>query len=340
MTQFRETYRWEQPMKSSARLMVWLLLLLVLAVTFWAYFAKVRVYVIVRGLLVPQRQAVQVSAPTAGRIIDSRLKLWKKFKKGEVLYVLDTVGRDTTDTSLQSDMQRNAIAQAKANLAIAKADYNNRKESERRIRSVYEIGGIPRSDLDSAVLAVRSAEAQLQRTRADLKTAQTRLKMLDRNQKVKVRAPIDGQIMQMADLYVGQVVSASQSNLQILPEGVSLIFRGNAPEQDRPKLLKGARVQIAWNGYPRQKYGVTVGSLAAVSPTSSVAGAGAVANTGNLGPPQYEIEVSFPQPDTGPPTLNGKPLYTGLAGEARVQSEERTMMNLFWEWLRGLDPWD
>lgn len=282
-----------------------------------------------RGTLAPKTQPVQVNVPSAGRVIGSLVQLWQKVKKGQVLFTLDALSRDPQDAALQLSIQRNAATQSRQDIAAAQVELADKQRVLQSTRTIFALGGVPKADLDVAVAAVHTAEAALRRAKAQLASAQAQLALLNRSRSVTVVSPIDGQITQLADLHGEQVLAAGQTALGILPAGVPLVFRGQAAERDRPKLRPGARVQVAWSGYPRQKYGVTEGVLGGIAPTSEV---------GKDGQLTYQVEVRLPQ-HRRELFLSGRPLVPGMMGEAHVLSGDRTVLRLLWDWIRGVDPW-
>lgn len=324
-----ETYRWEEPLSRLPRLMLWFLALALTCGMIWAAVAKVSVYALVGGTLAPKTQPVQVNVPSAGRVVGSQLQLWQKVKKGQVLFTLDALSRDPQDAALQLSIQQNAAAQARQDIAAAQIELADKQRVLQSTRAIFALGGVPKADVDAAAAAVHTAEAGLGRAKAQLATAQAQLALLHRSRSITVVSPLDGQIIQLADLHPGQVLGAGQTALGILPAGVPLVFRGQAAERDRPKLRPGARVQVAWSGYPRQKYGVTYGVLEGVAPTSEV---------GKDGQLTYQVEVRLPQRRQGL-FLAGRSLVPGMRGEAHVLSGDRTVLRLFWDWIRGIDPW-
>ena len=321
--------QWEIPMKGSARILIWVLAAGLGGAAVWASQARVSVYAQVRGTLAPRSQPVNVNVPSTGRVIASTAQLWHKVHKGELLFTLDLSTRDPQDAALQLTVQQNASLQAQQDISAAQIELENRARTEASDRSIYALGGLPRAEMDAAGAATRTAQAALQKARSQLGAARAQLALLNRSQRVEVRSPVDGQVMQLADIHVGQALGAGQSALSILPAGVPLVFRGAAAEPDRPKLRPHSRVQIAWNSYPRQKYGVSMGELFGVAPTSDLDKSGNVT---------YQVEVELPQRG-GRPRLGSKPLLPGMAGEAHVLSSEKTVLNLFWDWVRGADPW-
>lgn len=321
--------QWEQPMKGSARVLIWVLAAGLGSAAVWASQAKVSVYAQVRGTLAPKSQPVNVNVPSTGRVVGAEVQLWQKVSKGQLLFTLDLSTRDPQDAALQQTIAQNASVQAQGDISAAQIELENRSRTQASAQSLYALGGVSRAEMDAAGAAKRTAQAALQKARSQLGAARAQLALLGRSQRVQVRSPVGGQVMQLSDLHVGQALGAGQSALAILPAGVPLVFRGAAAESDRPKLRPASRVQIAWNSYPRQKYGVSMGSLSGVAPTSDLDKSGNVS---------YQVEVGLPQPG-GRPYLGQKPLLPGMAGEAHVLSDEKTVLGLFWDWVRGADPW-
>lgn len=324
-----EQYRWEEPLHRLPRLMLWLLTLTLLIALLWASITKVSMYAMVQGTLMPQSQPVQVNVPNAGRVVSSHVQLWQKVKKGQVLFTLNALSRDTQDAALQLSIQKSTALQAKQDIAAAKIQLANKERALASLKRLFDVGAVARNDYDAAVDSVQTAQAALQRGQAQLASAQAQLALLGRSQSITITSPIDGQVMQLSDLHAGQVLTAGESALGILPEGVALVFRGQAAEHDRPKLQTNSPVQIAWNGYPRQKYGVSLGTLQGVAPTSEVQKDGSLS---------YQVEVKLPQTPQGL-QLGNRPLVPGMVGEAHVLSGKRTVLQLFWDWIRGIDPW-
>ncbi|TSA83734.1 HlyD family efflux transporter periplasmic adaptor subunit [Deinococcus detaillensis] len=312
-----ETYRWEQPLQGSPRILIWLL---TAGAVGWSAFAKVSVYAVVKGTLTPRIQPLTVSIPNTGRVVGGKVQLWQKVRKGQVLFTLDLLAHDAQDAKLQLEVQKSAAAQAGQGIDSAQIDLQSKQQAAKSARAIFDLGGLSRADLEAAVAAERLAESNLQRAKSQLGSAQAQLSLQERNQQVKVISPVDGQIMQLSDIHVGQAVNGGQSVLSILPEGERLIFRGKAAESDRPKLRTDSRVQIAWNGYPRQKYGVTNGLLQGVAPTSDTDAA-----NGNV---TYQVEVELPL-EGGRLQLAGRSLVPGMVGEAHVLSSEKTVLASF-----------
>ena len=131
-------------------------------------------------------------------------------KPGELLYSVD------------DDLQRADLNQNNATLANAQQSYD-------RAASLRGTGAGTQANLDSAVSALRVAEARVV-------TSQTRL---DRR---KGFAPIAGSIQQIY-FREGEMVQAQRPVLSIMPPG-NMKLRFFVPETELPKLALGDQVRV------------------------------------------------------------------------------------------------
>ena len=319
-------YRWERPLDVRVRWTFWVLLALLASLAVWAAITQVEVYAVVGGSAATATPPASVNAPLGGRITAVYVQSFGKVTQGQPLLKLDVVGSDAQDSALQLAVQRGLITQAERDLSAQQAALRQKTQLAEQARVLFQLGSGARQDADNAQADLEVAQASLQKTRAQLQSARSQYQQLSRRQVVVLRSPVSGQLSALSDLHPGLTVSAGQVLAQVVAAGEPLIFRGQGLESDRPKLKLGAGVELAWNGYPRQKYGITHGTLAAVAPTSS----------GNPGaPPAYELQVRLSEA-----RLQGRPILPGMLAEARVISGRKTALALFWDWLRGANPWD
>lgn len=144
---------------------------------------------------------------------------------------------------------------------------------------------------------------------------------------LEVRSPVSGKVARLLLRYDGEIIAQGQPLAEILPESVPMVFRAQARESDRPKLRILAEAEVAWNGDPRQKFGVSRGRVIGISPTSHLNGK----------VPVYEVEIRLEDLSLRGPS-GVKMVFPGMAGEARVISSKKTVLQLFVDWLRGVDP--
>ncbi|MCC8958906.1 efflux RND transporter periplasmic adaptor subunit [Bradyrhizobium sp. Pear77] len=151
-----------------------------------------------------------VSPDESGRVIKLNVREGDEVKPGDMLYSVD------------DDLQRADLNQNNATLANAQQSYD-------RAASLRGTGAGTQANLDSAVSALRVAEARVV-------TSQTRL---DRR---KGFAPIAGAIQQIY-FREGEMVQAQRPVLSIMPPG-NMKLRFFVPETELPKLALGDEVRV------------------------------------------------------------------------------------------------
>ncbi|MGY3691020.1 HlyD family secretion protein [Bradyrhizobium sp. USDA 3240] len=151
-----------------------------------------------------------VSPDESGRVIKLNVREGDEVKPGDQLYSVD------------DDLQRADLNQNNATLANAQQSYD-------RAASLRGTGAGTQANLDSAVSALRVAEARVV-------TSQTRL---DRR---KGFAPIAGAIQQIY-FREGEMVQAQRPVLSIMPPG-NMKLRFFVPETELPKLALGDEVRV------------------------------------------------------------------------------------------------
>ena len=151
-----------------------------------------------------------VSPDESGRVIKLNVREGDEVKTGTPLYSVD------------DDLQRADLNQNNATLA-------NAQQTFERAASLSRTGSGTQANLDSAVSALRVAEARVN-------TSQTRLAR--RNG----MAPVGG-IIQQIYFREGEMVPAQRPVLSIMPPG-NMKLRFFVPEPDLPKLAVGDEVRV------------------------------------------------------------------------------------------------
>jgi HlyD family secretion protein len=152
-----------------------------------------------------------VSPDESGRVIKLNVREGDEVKVGMPLYSVD------------DDLQRADLNQNMATLANAQQSYD-------RAASLSKTGSGTQANLDSAVSALRVAEARVN-------TSQTRLA------RRTGFAPVEGTIQQIY-FREGEMVPEKRPVLSIMPPG-NMKVRFYVPEPDLPKLAIGEGVRVA-----------------------------------------------------------------------------------------------
>ena len=155
-----------------------------------------------------------VSPDEQGRVVKLNIREGDRVEVGMPLFAVD------------DDLQQAALNQSNATLVNARQAYD-------RAASLSKTGSGTQANLDSALAALRVAEAQVN-------TSQTRLA------RRRMNAPIAGTIQQIY-FREGETVPAQKPVVSILPPG-NMKVRFFVPEPELPKLKVGEDVRVTCDG--------------------------------------------------------------------------------------------
>jgi HlyD family secretion protein len=198
---------------------------------------------------------VDVKSKASGEIIEMRVETGDDVRAGQLLARIDP------------RQPRNQLAQAAANLDVAKAQYENARAQLSRADTLYKSQAITEAEYENANLAFASANAQVVRAQADQELAR------DRMDDTQVRAPVSGTVIQKS-VELGTVISSPSSDVG----GGTVLFRmANldtvqvrtlVDETDVAKVQPGLFATIAVDAYPTRPF---QGSVLKVEPQATVA---------------------------------------------------------------------
>jgi HlyD family secretion protein len=151
-----------------------------------------------------------VSPDESGRVTKLSVREGVEVKQGKLLYTVD------------DDLQQADLNQNNATLANAQQSFD-------RASSLSRTGSGTQANLDSAISALRVAEARVN-------TSQTRLT------RRSGFAPVSGTIQQIY-FREGEMVAAQRPVLSIMPPG-NMKVRFYVPEADLPKLAVGDEIRV------------------------------------------------------------------------------------------------
>lgn len=126
-------------------------------------------------------------------------------------------------------------------------------------------------------------------------------------------SPADGKVAFLQPLVVGQLLSAGETVMVVVPDGkVTVKGKAAVPMDGIGKVAKGQRVIVRLPAFPEQEYGFLEGKVSAISP---------VPNADNV----YIIEVDFPK---GLRTSYGKelPLVHTMNGSASIVTKDMNVL--------------
>ncbi|GAB4238294.1 MAG: HlyD family type I secretion periplasmic adaptor subunit [Elainellaceae cyanobacterium] len=157
-------------------------------------------------------------------------------------------------------------------------------------------------------------EAKITETQALLKAAETKLEQM------YLYAPVSGVISALHIKNVGEVTQPSQTIAEIAPEGAPLVLSATLPNREAGLVKEGMPVQIKFDAFPYQQYGITSGQVVSISPDARIdEQLGAV----------YELEVAL-EPDAN--VDRGIQFKAGQTASAEIVTQQRRVIDIL------LDP--
>lgn len=202
---------------------------------------------------------VQVGTQVSGTIQSLYADFNSLVRRGQVLARLDP------------SLFQTQIEQARANLLRAQADVERLKvaleDARTKLTRARELSArqlLPRSDLDTAEVSVRSAEAQVRSAEAQVTQAQAALNQNQVNlEHTVIAAPIDGLVISR-NVDVGQTVAASMQapTLFVLAADLTKMqVIANLDESDVGRIRPRQAVTFRVDAYPSEDFSGTVGQV-------------------------------------------------------------------------------
>lgn len=131
------------------------------------------------GIVEASTENISIGTHVAGIVAKIYVQIGSAVKTGDPLFMID-------DRATQADIAARRAAVQVTETQLATANYNLAL-----VEPLVAQGVSTKDDLAKQRLALKTAEAQLEQARAELKSAETELDRLT------VRAPVDGQILQL-----------------------------------------------------------------------------------------------------------------------------------------------
>jgi HlyD family secretion protein len=213
-------------------------------------------------LAVPvERRDIVVSAQASGAIQPDTTVEVKSKASGEVLQLHVETGqvvkRGAPLVRIDARNARNALAQARADLEVAKARLANATSQKARADELFKSRSITEQEHEQALLDYADARSAVVRTQVDVDNAEIQLEDTD------VRAPVNGTILEKS-VERGQVIASATSNVS---GGTTLMKMANlsqvqvrtlVDETDIGKIQPGQRATVTVDAFPQRPFPGTV----------------------------------------------------------------------------------
>jgi HlyD family secretion protein len=208
-----------------------------------------------------ERRDIVVSAQASGSIQPDTTVEVKSKASGEILQLSAETGqvvqRGAPLVRIDPRNARNALAQAQADLDVAKAKLANSTSQKKRADELFKSQSITEQEHEQAVLDYADAKSQVVRSQVAVDNARIQLEDTD------VRAPITGTILEK-DVERGTVIASATTNVS---GGTTLMKMANlnqvqvrtlVDETDIGKLQPEQRATVTVDAYPQHPFTGTV----------------------------------------------------------------------------------
>jgi len=239
-------------------------------------------------------------------------------------------------SQLQVEDKKNALQAADNALRVAQARVTELAARQglesTQARSELETSGQQLSTLrlqaEAAAREVANVEDKLRlqvqtaRLVADA-AARIRFENIDKDNFLRIVAPVDGVVTEVTSTQPGDKIQANAPLGGIAPRNARPILKIEIAENDRGFLREGLPVQMKFNAFPYQRYGLMRGTLQFISP--------ATRPSAQTRQPVYEGRVTLEQLEYQVGD-SGYPLRYGMTALAEIVVRERRLIDL------ALDP--
>jgi len=204
-----------------------------------------------------ERRNIVVSAEAAGTVEPDVAVEVKSKASGEILEIRvetgDRVARGALIVRIDQRQPRNTLAQAEAELEVARARLANAQAQMRRSENLFKAESVSETAFEQAVLDTATAKAEVVRARVAVENAQIELDDTD------VLAPITGVVIEK-NVERGQVISSPTRDvgggtlLLKLADLGHVRVRSLVDEVDIGKIGPGDPATVTVTAYPNQPF--------------------------------------------------------------------------------------
>jgi hemolysin D len=157
--------------------------------------------------------------------------------------------------------------------------------------------------------------------------ARIKFENIDKDNFLLIVAPVDGVITDVTSTQPGDKIQANAPLGGIAPKNAKPILKLEIAEHDRAFLREGLPVQLKFNAFPYQRYGLIRGTLQYISPATKPSAA--------TKQPVYEGRVTLEQ-EAYKVGETSYPLRYGMTATAEIVVRERRIIDLALDPFRNL----
>ena len=150
---------------------------------------------------------------------------------------------------------------------------------------------------------------------------------IDKDNFLRILAPVDGVITDVTSTQPSDKIQANTPLGGIVPKNTRPLLKIEIPEQDRAFLREGLPVQVKFNAFPYQRYGIIAGTLQTIAPATRASPQTRL--------PVYEGRVALER-DHYTVGDTSYPLRYGMTASAEIVVRKRRLIDLAFDPFRQL----
>ncbi len=256
----------------------------------------------------------RVLLPLGGRVTTVAVKIGDRVKAGQVLLMVESADGDA---AIKDYIQAEAsLADNNSDLVKAQRDYD-------RLLDLFEHNAVAKKEVLSAEAGVRHAQAGVESAKALRDQTKRKLELLGLEpgkygQKIAVRAPIGGRVLDLA-VAAGEFRNDTSTALMTIADLDSVLVTANVPESQIRFIRIGESVQVNMAAYPGETFTARVKRIAdAVDPqTRTIKVQAELPNTGDKFRPDMFAQIKH---------LHQVAKIPAIPGAAIVQRDGRSVV--------------
>lgn len=206
----------------------------------------------------------RVTIPVTGKIVGVLVRIGDAVREGQPVLLLE---------SSEADAAMSAALQAAALLTQSRAALIKAQSDHERAKDLFAGQAGPKKDVLTAEAALAQANAAVEQAEAAKNQADARLELLGLKtqafrQKIEIRAPIAGKVLDM-NVVPGEYRNDTSNPVMTIVDLSSVWVVSEVPESSIRMIEKGERLEVELTAYPNQKFQARVTRIAdAVDPTT------------------------------------------------------------------------
>jgi cobalt-zinc-cadmium efflux system membrane fusion protein len=210
-------------------------------------------------VLVNPNRVSHIVLPVAGRIATVSARIGDLVQQGQVLVTVEGPDVDAAVSAYQQALAQ--LTQAKSAMAKAQADRD-------RSADLFEHQAIAKKELLNDEATLTQAQATVEQAEAGIQQGKRRLEILglqpgQYGQKVAVRAPISGKVMELT-VVPGEYRNDTNASLMTVADLSTVWVTAAVPETSIRLIDVGERVKVEFNAYPGEMFLARVMQIADV----------------------------------------------------------------------------